>query len=60
MPGGYRHRYYATGVPGWVRFGYSPGWVGMSRAQAYWQATQGDQVPYPGHGPDMAYGNPGY
>ncbi|MCK4352276.1 DUF5320 domain-containing protein [candidate division WOR-3 bacterium] len=29
---GNRHRYmyYATGLPGWVRFGYSPGWVGRS------------------------------
>jgi hypothetical protein len=30
--GGYGHRnmYYATGLPGWMRFGYSPGWVGRS------------------------------
>ena len=29
---GYRHRhmYYLTGLPGWMRFGYSPGWVGRS------------------------------
>ena len=29
---GYRHRrmYYLTGLPGWVRFGYSPGWMGRS------------------------------
>jgi len=29
---GYRHRrmYYLTGMPGWLRFGYSPGWVGRS------------------------------
>jgi hypothetical protein len=29
---GYRHRnmYYLTGQPGWMRFGYSPGWVGRS------------------------------
>ena len=27
-----RHRwmYYATGLPGWMRFGYSPGWLGRS------------------------------
>ncbi|MBC7264178.1 MAG: DUF5320 domain-containing protein [Chloroflexi bacterium] len=27
-----RHRwlYYATGQPGWMRFGFSPGWVGRS------------------------------
>lgn len=29
MPG-YRHMYYATGVPGWMRFGFSPGWLGRS------------------------------
>ena len=22
--------YYATGLPGWMRFGYSPGWVGRT------------------------------
>jgi hypothetical protein len=22
--------YYATGLPGWMRFGYSPGWIGRS------------------------------
>ena len=22
--------YYLTGMPGWIRFGYSPGWVGRS------------------------------
>jgi len=29
---GYRWRrmYYLTGLPGWIRFGYSPGWVGRS------------------------------
>ena len=25
-----RRMYYATGLPGWMRFGYSPGWVGRS------------------------------
>ena len=29
---GYRHRYmyYMTGLPGWMRFGFSPGWAGRS------------------------------
>jgi hypothetical protein len=29
---GYRHRYmyYMTGLPGWMRFGFSPGWLGRS------------------------------
>ncbi|MDI7252176.1 DUF5320 domain-containing protein [Candidatus Solincola sp.] len=31
MPGyGYRNMYRLTGLPGWMRFGYSPGWVGRS------------------------------
>jgi len=32
LMGGYRHRYmyYATGLPGWMRFGFSPGWLGTS------------------------------
>lgn len=25
-----RNMYYLTGLPGWMRFGYSPGWVGRS------------------------------
>ena len=25
-----RWMYYTTGLPGWMRFGYSPGWVGRS------------------------------
>jgi len=29
---GYRYRwmYYLTGLPGWIRFGFSPGWLGRS------------------------------
>jgi hypothetical protein len=30
MPRGHRWMYYATGLPGWMRFGFSPGWVGRS------------------------------
>jgi len=30
MPGGYRWMYQLTGLPGWMRFGFSPGWVGRS------------------------------
>lgn len=26
----YRRMYELTGLPGWMRFGYSPGWVGRS------------------------------
>lgn len=25
-----RNMFYATGLPGWMRFGFSPGWVGRS------------------------------
>ena len=69
--GGYRHRYmyYLTGLPGWMRFGFSPGWLGTSptgmgpgatylmtgtwptpQAQAWWQAMQTGQAPYPAFG----------
>ncbi|MHB8780787.1 MAG: hypothetical protein ACYC55_05335 [Candidatus Geothermincolia bacterium] len=30
MRGGRRNMYLATGQPGWMRLGYSPGWVGRS------------------------------
>lgn len=26
----YRWMYYMTGLPGWMRFGFSPGWMGRS------------------------------
>lgn len=26
----HRNMFYLTGLPGWMRFGYSPGWVGRS------------------------------
>lgn len=32
MGRGYRNMYHATGQPGWMRLGYSPGWVGQSRS----------------------------
>ena len=66
---GNRWMYRLTGLPGWMRFGYSPGWVGQSptglgpgasylmtgqwptpQAQAYWQAMQAGQAPYPAYG----------
>ena len=66
---GHRNMYYLTGLPGWMRFGYSPGWQGRSpsglgpcatymmtgqwptpQAQAYWQAMQAGQTPYPAYG----------
>jgi hypothetical protein len=27
---GHRNMYYLTGLPGWMRFGFSPGWIGRS------------------------------
>jgi hypothetical protein len=30
MGHGHRNMYYMTGQPGWMRLGYSPGWVGRS------------------------------
>jgi len=73
---GYRWMYRLTGLPGWMRFGVSPGWMGTSpyglgpgatylmtgqwptpQAQAYWQAMQAGQVPYPPYaGPAAAPG----
>ena len=63
---GHRWMYQVTGLPGWMRFGFSPGWQGRSptglgpgasylmtgqcptpQAQAYWQAMQARQAPYP-------------
>jgi len=34
---GYRHRnmYYLTGLPGWMRFGFSPGWGGLPPGAQY-------------------------
>ena len=29
---GWRHMYYATGLPGWARFGYIPAWGGVPYA----------------------------
>jgi len=82
--GGYgnRNMYYQTGLPGWMRFGFSPGWMERSptgmgpaadyfmngqwptpQAQAYWQAMQSGQAPYPMPGGPGAmpygYGQPG-
>jgi hypothetical protein len=31
---GWRHMYYATGLPGWARYGYAPAW-GAPPAAAY-------------------------
>ncbi|MBN2122774.1 MAG: hypothetical protein JW821_00650 [Deltaproteobacteria bacterium] len=70
---GNRHRnmYYATGLPGWMRFGYSPGWGGLPpgatylttgrwptpQAEAAWQSGRGQ----PGQmGPGYAPGGAGY
>lgn len=50
-----RHRwmYYATGLPGWMRFGYSPGWVGRSATGVGPCATylMTGQWPVPGTAP---------
>ena len=74
-----RNMYYLTGLPGWMRFGYSPGWVGQSptgmgpgasymmtgqwptpQAQAYWDAMQAGQAPFPAYGMGMpGMGMPG-
>lgn len=55
-----RNMFYATGLPGWMRFGYSPGWGGQMgpcaeflttgqwptpQMAAAWQAMQAGQAP---------------
>jgi len=37
---GWRHWYYATGLPGWARFGYAPAW-GAPPSAAYSQGQYG-------------------
>lgn len=39
----WRHMFYLTGLPGWMRFGYSPGWGGIPPGAAYLYET--GQVP---------------
>ena len=70
---GHRNMYYLTGLPGWMRFGYSPGWVGKS-ATGLGPAAQfmmTGQWPTPqmqaywnavqsGNAPNPAYGQPGF
>lgn len=36
---GHRNMYYQTGLPGWVRMGYSPGWDGQPPMAQYLQDT---------------------
>ncbi len=72
MGWGFRHMYYLTGLPGWVRFGYSPGWGALPpgayyllygqwptpQMQAWWDAYQSGQLAWPGAGMPYAYGYP--
>ncbi len=39
----WRNMFYMTGQPGWMRFGYSPGWGGMPPGAQY--LAQTNQVP---------------
>ncbi len=52
----WRHMYHLTGQPGWLRFGYSPGWGGMPPGAQYlahtgqvpaFHAWMGNQSPVP-------------
>ncbi|NSW56980.1 MAG: hypothetical protein HPY44_13295 [Armatimonadetes bacterium] len=38
-----RNMYYATGLPGWLRFGYSPGWGGMPPCAPYFMGQSAAQ-----------------
>lgn len=35
----WRHMFYLTGLPGWMRFGYSPGWGRLPPGAAYLMQT---------------------
>ena len=39
MGHGHRNMYYLTGLPGWMRFGYSPGWGGLPPMAQYLSQT---------------------
>ncbi|MDI9585909.1 MAG: hypothetical protein QM473_16920 [Acidobacteriota bacterium] len=39
-----RNMYYATGMPGWMRFGYSPGWGGMPPCAPYFMGQPAPQA----------------
>lgn len=68
-----RRMYELTGLPGWMRFGYSPGWMGRSPSglgpcaeylrSGRWPTPQMDmawnqgQVPYP---PESGFPMPGF
>ena len=54
-----RYMYYATGLPGWLRFGYSPGWVGRSASGLgpYAEYLMTGRWPFVGEQPPItAYG----
>ena len=67
-----RNMYYMTGLPGWMRFGYSPGWVGRSASglgpgaeylmTGQWPTPQmamaAQGYPMGGMGMPMGYPNP--
>ena len=50
-----RNMYYATGMPGWMRMGYSPGWGGMPPFAPYMMQGQ-----YPPQGWDVDQANAAY
>lgn len=67
MPGyGCRNMYRLTGLPGWMRFGYSPGWAGRSSSglgpcaeyltTGRWPTTQTEQAWQSGWGAGFAAG----
>ncbi len=72
MPGRHRYMYYLTGLPGWMRFGYRPGWEGappgadfsmsgqgpVPPGQAPWWTTE--QRPFPWYGAGMGGAYPGF
>jgi len=47
MQARHRYLYYATGIPGWMRFGYSPGWGGLPPGAQYLMTGTWPPAAYP-------------
>ncbi len=64
MRGGRRNMYNLTGQPGWMRLGYSPGWVGRSASglgpcAEYFMTGRWPAAGFTGTGPAAAWQAPG-
>ncbi|MGB9757774.1 MAG: DUF5320 domain-containing protein [Candidatus Bipolaricaulaceae bacterium] len=51
----WRHMFYLTGLPGWLRFGFSPGWGIIPPGAAYFLGRGWCPAPWAAWGPRPAY-----